>query len=153
VEWRNETTYDHEAIHLLHSIGRNGLHKAPDDLINAIIEDLPNILDKIRREGVNSRSQLQEQNKQERERIIATCKKKNKQYEAINQYGLEGESIGRGLNLDERRIIERFLLFPKTINGETRWLRRVKMSQKVGNKEDITGHFQPYWYDEMWIDD
>jgi tRNA nucleotidyltransferase (CCA-adding enzyme) len=137
----------------LHSIGRNGLHKAPDDLINAIIEDLPNILDKIRREGVNSRSQLQEQNKQERERIIATCKKKNKQYEAINQYGLEGESIGRGLNLDERRIIERFLLFPKTINGETRWLRRVKMSQKVGNKEDITGHFQPYWYDEMWIDD
>ena len=89
VHWTNETTYYHNAIHLVQSIGRNGLMDAPDDLIDAIIDDLPNILEKLKEEGINSRKQLKEQREKEDQRLREVEKKKKQQCNKIKKY-LEG---------------------------------------------------------------
>lgn len=46
------------------------------------------------------------------------------------------------------RIKSHFLLFPKTINGETRWLEKATYEQKFIRSEN--GTFC-YWTDTKWI--
>lgn len=52
---------------------------------------------------------------------------------------------------NETRTIEKFLLFPKTIGGKTRWLEKVKIKQKI-EENDPTDYFLYGWVDESWVD-
>ena len=50
--------------------------------------------------------------------------------------------------LDSQRVIEKFLIFPKAINGEIRWLEKVKYKQSF-----IEIGLNNYkWVDMKWID-
>lgn len=50
--------------------------------------------------------------------------------------------------LEEARIKTKFLLFPKEINGEVRWLEIATWSQTLENSWDGL-----YWKDVEWIKD
>lgn len=58
----------------------------------------------------------------------------------------------------ESRIIEKFLLFPKRVNNETRWLERSRIKQKLIPQFDMFSD-DPYsgwylgWIDMEWIND
>lgn len=56
----------------------------------------------------------------------------------------------------QERVIERFLILPKKINGEVRWLEKAKINQKVFNV-DVGGsmewgNYMKQWRDIHWID-
>lgn len=46
-------------------------------------------------------------------------------------------------NHKDKRVIEKFLIFPKTINYETRFLEKVKIVQEYNYYE---------WVDRKWVD-
>lgn len=61
---------------------------------------------------------------------------------------------------DEKRIIEKFLIFPKCIEGEYRWWRRAKICQTAKTfshyKKDFWGTIYKItykWMDDSWKDD
>jgi hypothetical protein len=60
---------------------------------------------------------------------------------------LNGEELISRIN--ETRIIEKFLLFPKTINHELRWLEHVKIKQKIC-AIDIGGSMEYGKYKYAW---
>ena len=47
----------------------------------------------------------------------------------------------------ETRVITRFLLFPKQINGEIRWLERASIKQEYS-----TNYADDGWHSTEWID-
>lgn len=49
------------------------------------------------------------------------------------------------------RIIEKFLIFPKTINGETRWLEKAKIKQRFEFYIDVVIPLSE-WDDIKWVD-
>jgi len=56
------------------------------------------------------------------------------------------------------RIIKKFLLFPKTICGDTRWLEHVRYRQSFygapGPNPDPRQLIDPSgWWDKEWVDD
>lgn len=50
---------------------------------------------------------------------------------------------------DKQRIIKRFLFFPRTIQGETRWLEFAQIGQKYTRFQ--SGH--GYWRDVAWVNE
>jgi hypothetical protein len=48
---------------------------------------------------------------------------------------------------NDTRIIERFLLFPKNLRNETRWLERCNILQRFVSISEETG-----WKTESWAD-
>lgn len=52
---------------------------------------------------------------------------------------------------DDKRIITRFLLFPREVNGEYRWLELARIEQfyREYDCERDTGGF---WVDKCWVD-
>lgn len=46
----------------------------------------------------------------------------------------------------DKRIKTRFLLFPKTINNETRWLEKATYQQLYHNQVSI------FWKNEQWLE-
>jgi hypothetical protein len=53
------------------------------------------------------------------------------------RWGKEEPAIG------EERVVNKFLIFPKCIHGECRWLERVVIKQKYYRKK--------YWIDISWL--
>lgn len=50
----------------------------------------------------------------------------------------------------DERVIRRFLLFPKEIKGEVRWLEWASIRQQLNGR---TTHDGPEWVDIAWVDD
>ncbi len=50
----------------------------------------------------------------------------------------------------EFRTISRFLLFPRTIQSETRWLEKARIRQQLEHKCDGQGHWLE-WVDLYWM--
>lgn len=60
----------------------------------------------------------------------------------------------------DERVVEKFLLFPKVINEEMRWLETVKILQKYVNEhginQDRIGFYfesKSFWKDIRFVDD
>ena len=53
----------------------------------------------------------------------------------------------------DTRVIKRFLLFPKMINRELRWLETAKIFQRLGTRSDFDGMECWHWYDQGWVKD
>lgn len=51
----------------------------------------------------------------------------------------------------DRRVVQKFLLFPKSVRGEIRWLEKVKISQAYLSKSDYYT-FDCSWRDLEYID-
>jgi len=51
---------------------------------------------------------------------------------------------------EENRTISKFLWFPVTINGETRWLERATFLQCWYSPAFRSGN--PYWINVRWVD-
>jgi len=51
----------------------------------------------------------------------------------------------------DKRIIEKFLWFPKCLNGEWRWLEKALINQEV-LKVDVGGTMEWGKYKHKWID-
>lgn len=49
------------------------------------------------------------------------------------------------------RIVEKFLWFPTTIDGETRWLEKAKIKQQYYMAMDSVSWSE--WINESWVDD
>jgi len=65
---------------------------------------------------------------------------------------LEGiVKIKRPLKNGDVRIVEKFLLLPKTINGETRWLEKTKFRQRFEFYYDALYVWEA-WRDMNWAD-
>jgi len=54
--------------------------------------------------------------------------------------------------IGERRIIKRFLILPRHINGIYRWLEHAKIEQYVVTKY-LNGYYYQDWEDLKWIDE
>lgn len=50
-------------------------------------------------------------------------------------------------DLHATRVITKFLILPENIDGEWRWLEKVKIKQNV-----VRTHHHYHWEDEEWID-
>lgn len=54
------------------------------------------------------------------------------------------------------RVISKFLFFPRTIQGETRWLERAGIRQiRRYHEDDMRDAYSEsfwYWEDERWVD-
>lgn len=64
--------------------------------------------------------------------------------------------VGHGLEVGDQREIETFLLLPRSIDGDCRWLRRARIKQEV---KELTSWAEngvpiPYkdWVNVEWLD-
>lgn len=55
-------------------------------------------------------------------------------------------------NIGDKRIITKFLLFPKCLNGEWRWLEKASYEQVYGNWCTSSDEDFNSWSDMRWID-
>ena len=56
--------------------------------------------------------------------------------------------------IGDTKVVSRFLLFPKCIDNEIRWLERAKIVKKLGTKIGCDGHGKYWnWYDYGWVKD
>jgi hypothetical protein len=57
--------------------------------------------------------------------------------------------------IGDRRIRARFLFWPKTILGETRWLEWAKWEEEYATRLEYWYGFtyqEPYWIENFWMD-
>jgi len=56
----------------------------------------------------------------------------------------------RAYRFGEKRIIKKFLLFRRTVNGETRWLEFVRIRQEFRGSKYLGGDI---WVDREWVNE
>ena len=52
----------------------------------------------------------------------------------------------------EKRQITEFIIFPKCLNGEWRWLEKATYEQVVKPEFDYFGMYKYHWVSTKWID-
>lgn len=55
------------------------------------------------------------------------------------------------VNIGQERIEKKFLLFPKCINNEWRWLEKVSYKQRYRRELDSSGFYCYLWEDVEWL--